>query len=143
MKIIPYFPLLFVVIFSIVLMSSCSNPGQPVQANTAPPEVTAEVATFSLSNLSIRPADSSISCDILNIGTDEEIIISVVATNTDISQNNNEIVLYIDMVEVETVSVSLGAGDSEIIEFTLLWGNNEEGIYTVTIGELQAIFGVG
>jgi hypothetical protein len=141
MKIIPLFLLLS--FLSTVLIPSCDSPGQPVQANTAPVETTVEVATLALSNLSIVPAESSISCDILNIDTDEEIIISVIATNTDINQLSQDIVLYVDLIEVESTSVTLAGGESERVEFSLLWGKKEEGIYTANIGGLQAIFGVG
>ena len=143
MRIILLLHLLLIAFLLAVLVPACNNPVQPVQANTAPAETTIEPAAFSVSNLSIEPSDSSGLCDILNIGTDEEIIISVTVTNTNISQQSQDIVLYVDFVEVETKSVTLAAGDSEKIEFDLLWGTSEEGIYTVTIEGLQAIFGVG
>jgi PBP1b-binding outer membrane lipoprotein LpoB len=132
-----------IILISAVLISSCNNINQPIQANTEATETPADLLTFSLSNLFARPADSSLSCDILNIGTDEEITISVIATNPFKSKLTQDIELYVDSLKVETTNLTLEAGESEIIEFDLLWGNNEEGIYTVNIGGLQTIFGVG
>ena len=135
--------LFLITLSAIVLIPGCNSSGQPIQAVAIPVETTSRPAVFSVSNLIIRPADSSGLCDIYNLGTDDEIIVSVTVTNNGSNQGNHDVTLNIDWVEVETKSVMLAAGDSIDVEFNLLWGTHNDGIYTVTIEGLQAIFGVG
>jgi len=135
--------LFLITLSAIVLIPGCNSTGQPVQAVAIPAETTSRPAVFSVSNLVIRPADPSGLCDIYNLGTDDEIIVSVTVTNNGINQNSHNVTLYIDWLEIETKSVTLAAGDSIDVEFNLLWGTHNDGIYTVTIEGLQVIFGVG
>lgn len=135
--------LLLVALLAIVLIPGCNNTNQPVLALTTPIKTTTEQAIFSVSNLIIKPADPSVPCDIYNLGTDDEIVISVTVTNNGYSTGSHDVVLYIDWIEIKTKSVTLAAGDSEDVEFYLLWGTNADGIYTVIIEGLQEIFGVG
>ena len=154
MRIISLLPLLMIAFLLAVFVPACNNPAQPVKANTVPAETTTEPATFSASNLSIKPSDSSELCDILNIGTDEEIIISVTVTNTGNSQGSYDAILYIEEINAEdpenviiisintiTKSMIIAEGESKKVIFDFL--TLQDGIYTATIDELVDYFEVG
>jgi hypothetical protein len=135
----------FLLIFTLAIVFAPDIGGstQPAQALVVSTNTSLKPVSFSVSDLTIKPANPNRQCDIYNLGTDEEIIVSVTVTNNGSSRDSHEVVLYVDWEEVETKSITLNAGDSQNIDFNLLWGTNEDGIYTVTIEELHAIFGVG
>ncbi|MFC1866407.1 hypothetical protein ACFLYB_06845 [Chloroflexota bacterium] len=135
--------LLLITILTIVLIAGCNDTGQKVQAIAVPIETTIGATHFSASNLTIKPIDPSGLCDIYNLTTDDEIVVSITLTNNGSRQGTHNVILNIDWVEVETKSVTLAAGQSTNVEFNLMWGTNEDGVYDVAIEGLHGIFGVG
>ncbi len=133
-------PLLAVVLF-LLLVPAFDN--QLTQEATTPIGKTAGAAVFSVSDLVIRPDDSSPLCDINNVGTDEGLVVSVTVTNLGDRVGSHDLVLYVNRVEVEKKSVTLAAGESVGVEFNLFWGMRQEGVYTVNIEGLQGTFGIG
>ena len=91
----------------------------------------AEPAVFSLSNLTIEPAE---------VAPNETVTISVSVANTGGSQGSHDVVLYINGVEEETKSVTLSAGDSTNVTFSVTKGDT--GTYSVTIEGLSGSFTV-
>jgi len=88
-------------------------------------------AVFSLSNLRIEPAE-------VEIG--EAITITVSVANTGGTKGSYEVVLKINEVVVEKKTVTVAAGSSEIIPFSVT--REEAGSYSVTVDGLSASFTV-
>ena len=88
-------------------------------------------AAFSLSNLSIEPTE---------VGLGETIAISVSVDNTGGSQGSHDVVLKINGAEEETKSVTLAAGDSKNVTFSVTRG--DAGTYAVTVEDLSGSFAV-
>ncbi len=88
-------------------------------------------ASFSVSNLSIEPAE---------VLPNETVTISVSVANTGGSQGSHNVVLNIDGVQEESKSVTIAAGASQSVTFSVT--REDAGIYTVTIGSLSGSFTV-
>ena len=92
---------------------------------------TTEPAVFSLSNLTIEPAE---------VAPNETVTISVSIANTGGSQGSHDVVLTINGVEEETKSVTLAVDDSRNVTFSVTKGDT--GTYSVTIEGLSGSFNV-
>ena len=88
-------------------------------------------ANFSVSNLSIEP---------LGILPGETVTISATVVNSGGSQGSHDVVLKIDGVQEETRSVTLGAGDSQTVTFSLT--REAASSYEVAIDSLSGSFAV-
>jgi len=90
-----------------------------------------EPAAFSLTNLSIAPGE---------VEPDETVTISASVANTGGSQGSYSAVLKIDGVQEATKSVSIAAGSSKSVTFSVT--REDAGSYAVTIGSLSGSFAV-
>ncbi len=100
-------------------------PPPEAQASESPPPPPTSVpppASFAVSDLSVTPSE---------IEPDEQVTISATVTNTGGSEGSYIAVLKIDGVEEGTKEVTLEAGESETITFTIM--NDTVGNYTVEI----------
>jgi len=88
-------------------------------------------AALSVSNLSIEPAE---------VGSNETVTISVSVANTGGSQGSYNAVLNIDGVQEESESVTIAAGASQNVTFSVT--REDAGTYTVTIDSLSGSFTV-
>lgn len=88
-------------------------------------------ATFVVSALDIAPAE-------VDIG--EKVTISVVAANVDDARDTHEVSLKIDEVVVATKEVTLAAGSSQTVIFTV--GEDTAGSHTVSVDGLVGTFEV-
>lgn len=133
--------LVFSMLISLVL--GCNGTNQPIKAVITPIDAIAKLTFFSISNLTIRPADPSRYCDIDHLVIDQEIIVSVTVTNLSSSYASHDVTLYVEREKVETKRITLSSGESGDVEFYLLGGDYQDGFYIVTIEGLKGSFGVG
>jgi len=91
----------------------------------------AEPAAFSLDNLYIRPAEAQ---------SREVVIITALVTNTGGSEGSHTVVLNINDAEEDKISVTLGAGESKKVSFSV--SREEPGSYAVTVDDLSDSFTV-
>ena len=103
----------------------------PTPAPEPAPEPALVPATFSLSALSISPAE-------VEIG--EEVTVSVTVTNTGGQSGSYKVVLKVNNAVVDTASITLTAGTSHEITFTT--SSDTAGTYTVNVNHLSSIFTV-
>lgn len=108
--------ILSILIVSVLLLAACSTEIEPT------PTTTTESAVFYTSNLTIEPAE---------VAPNETVTISVSITNTGGGQGSHDVVLVINDEEEEIKSVTLAAGDSEDVTFSVTRG--DAGIHRVRI----------
>lgn len=89
----------------------------------------ASYASFSLSNLSVQPAELSVN---------ETVTISITVTNTGNIQGSHEVILRINGEEADSETVTLGPGNSQDVQFDVTTQN--AGTYQVQIEELSSAF---
>ena len=90
-----------------------------------------EPATFSLSNLSIWPAE---------VQPEEAVTINVLVANTGGMEGSYTVVLMINDVKEAEESVTIAAGDSHSVSFSIT--KEDAGSYSVAVGELSDSFTV-
>ena len=95
----------------------------------APPVVTPEPAKFALSDLSISPSE---------VKAGESVTISATVTNSGGSSGSYTAILKINGGQVETKSITLNAGESQVVSFTVV--KESTGTYTVELGGLAGTF---
>jgi hypothetical protein len=86
-------------------------------------------AAFELSGLSITP---------IEIGIDDEVTVSVLVTNTGDLYGDYDVVLTVNEEAVETRTVTLDAGESVEVTFTVL--PHTAGTYDININGLSGVF---
>ena len=106
-----------------------------VLAEVAPPSLPPTPATFELSNLNIDPSQS-VTFIVRRMG--EEVTITADVTNSGELEGNYTVVLTINGETQATQEISLGAGESEQVIFTV--SGNQTGHYLVVIGSLSGEF---
>lgn len=139
------------VVFSILLpfvlllfLTGCSNINQAVQAIEQPAIQNGETGKITVSDLRINPAYDPHLCDLMNLESGQQIVISVTASNAGPGPAERDLSLYIDWQEIETRHLNLEAGQSQDIDFNVTIDSwYEDGVYHVNVGELHANFGVG
>lgn len=134
---------LLVFSLSLSLIYGCNSTIQPTQTVIAPIATTPTPTFFSVSNLSVRPANPSKYCDIYHLVSDQEIIVSVTVTNFSSVYGDHDVTLYVERGKIETKSIALAPGESRDVEFYLLGGEYQDGFHIVTIEGLKGYFGVG
>jgi beta-lactamase superfamily II metal-dependent hydrolase len=97
----------------------------------APPVVTPEPAKFALSALSISPSE---------VKAGESVTISADIANSGGSSGSYTAILKINGSQVETKSVVLDTGESQVVSFTVT--KESTGTYTVELGGLEGTFTV-
>jgi len=100
-------------------------------SNDVPPSAEAPPAAFSVSDLSIEPAE---------VEPDEEVTISALVTNTGGSQGSYQLVLMINGKQEEDETVTIPAGSSQSVTFNIT--GDEAGSYTVAVDGLSGSFTV-
>ena len=95
-------------------------------ARAAPPP---EPATFSLSNLSIQPAE---------VQSEEAVTITVLVVNTGGMEGSHTVELEIEGVEEAEKNITVAAGDSRSVSFSV--SREDAGSYSVVVGELSGSF---
>ena len=105
-------------------VTGCPNGGDGNGDGYTPP-------SFSVSNLSVEPTE---------VGLNETVTISVSVTNTGGSQGSHNVVLNIDGVQEAIETVTIAAGGSQSVTFSVTRGDAET--YAVTIGSLSGSFTV-
>jgi len=103
----------------------------PTPAPEPAPEPTAVLATFSLSALSISPAE-------VEIG--EEVTVSATVTNAGGQTGSYEVTFKVNNEVVDTASITLAAGTSQEVTFTT--SSNTAGTYIVNVNHLSSTFTV-
>ena len=114
-----------------VTMLGCPGNGGNGSGNGGGNGNTPTAASFSLSNLSIEPAE---------VCSDETVSISVSLTNTGGTQGTHNVVLNVAGAQEATESVTLSPSGSETITFDVSRG--DVGTYAVSIGNLSGSFDV-
>ncbi len=112
-------------------MLGCPGNGGNGSGNGGGNGNTPTAASFSLSNLSIEPAE---------VCSDETVSISVSLTNTGGTQGTHNVVLNVAGAQEATESVTLSPSGSETITFDVSRG--DVGTYAVSIGNLSGSFDV-
>ncbi len=112
------------------LMAKLPTP-TPTPVITPIPTPTPAPATFAISGFSVTPSV---------VKPTEQVIISAVVTNTGGSEGSYTVVLKINGVEEARKEVTLGAGKSETVSFTVK--KDVTGIYTVNIDDKTGQFTV-
>ena len=112
----------------LVPLTACSTDGDDNGNGTGAPPAP---AAFSVSNLSIEPVEC---------GANETVTISISVANTGGSQGSYNAVLNTNGVPEETRSVTIAAGNSQTVTFSVT--REDAGSYTVTIGGLSGLFTV-
>lgn len=100
-------------------------------APLAPPVVSPTQAKFAVSNLSISPDD---------VEPGRTVTISATITNSGGSSGGYTAILKINGSQVETKSITLNAGESQVVSFTVV--KESTGNYTVELGGLAGTFTV-
>jgi len=90
-----------------------------------------EPAAFAVSNLSIQPTD---------IQPKEVVTITAMVTNTGGTEGSHTVVLNINGVKEDEKSVTLGAGQSQEVSFSV--SRDKSGSYAVTVDGLSGSFNV-
>ena len=132
--------LAFLLIMAVLLIGTtvpgCDGEGGG-PAYTPPPRPSP--AAFSVSNLSIQPAE---------VGANEAVTISVSVANTGGSQGSCYVVLNINEVEEEVKSVTIAAGTSKSVSFSVTREDTGKynvivlGLIDLTIGEIDELDGL-
>ena len=100
-------------------------------AHATPPPLALAPAAFSVSDLSIQPAE---------VQPKESVTITVSVANTGGTEGRYTVVLKINGVEEAEKSVTVTAGDSQLVTFTV--AKEEAGTYSVTVDGLSGNFTV-
>lgn len=103
----------------------------PPPSDTTPPPPPPAPAAFSASNLSIQPAE---------VEAGEAVTISISIANSGGSQGSHEAVLNINSVQEEAKSVTVAAGSSKTVNFSVT--RTDAATYAVTINGLSGSFTV-
>jgi competence protein ComEC len=116
---------------TIVVTSDCKSFSvQPkITDSPTPPVIVPEPAKFTLRDLSISPNE---------VKAGEPVTITATVTNSGDSSGNYIAILKINGSQIETKSVSLNAGESQSVSFTIV--NELIGNYTVELGSLSSTF---
>ena len=123
---------IFAVLATVAPPPPPAPPAPPVPAPTLP-------AAFELSNLSITPSMSKaweLITFLLKIG--EEVTINVDVTNSGGEEGRYEAILKVNGVITATEDVTLGAGQSAKVIFTV--ADSKPGHYAVQLGDLSGEF---
>jgi beta-lactamase superfamily II metal-dependent hydrolase len=97
----------------------------------APPVVSPTSANFTVANLSISPHD---------VEPGRTVTISATVTNSGGSSGSYTAILKINGSQVETKSITLNAGESQVVSFTVV--KESTGTYTLELGGLAGTFTV-
>jgi len=143
MRIKAVFSILLPVVL-LLFLAGCNNINQAVQAVEQPATAIAENGNINISDLSISPAYDPSFCDLMNLESGQQIVISVTASNAGTGPAERDLSLHIDWQEIETRHLTLGAGQSLDVDFRVTIDNGyQDGVYHVKVGELYDNFGVG
>jgi len=143
MRIKAVFSILLPVVL-LLFLTGCSGISQAVQAIEQPATLNDETGNVTVSDLRINPAYDPNLCDLMNLESGQQIVISVTASNAGSGPAERDLSLYIDWQEIETRHLNLEAGQSQDIDFNVTIDSRyEDGVYHVKIGKLHANFGVG
>lgn len=112
------------IVFSILLIASVVGCGESYTQEDLD-------AAFTVTNLSISPDD---------VEPGRTVTISATVTNSGGSQGDYIAILKINSSGVETKSVALNAGESQVVSFTVV--KTSTGNYTVKLGGLAGTFTV-
>ena len=128
--------ILSILVVIILLVAACnsqteSTPTTTTTTATTIATTTTQPASFSLSNLTIEPAE---------VAPNEEVRVSVFVANTGGSEGIHDVVLKIKGVDEETRRPKINAGDSKKITFRV--AREGVGTYAVTIEGLSGTFTV-
>lgn len=113
-------------VLTLPMLASCGNP--TVIPETEKPPIPAE---FTVTNLVISPDD---------VEKGQPVTISATVTNSGGSPDSYTAILKINGSQVETKSITLNAGDNQVVSFTVV--KESAGTYTIELGGLVGTFTV-